>query len=783
MIEAGASLGAFRILEPLGEGGMGEVYLAEDTRLGRKVAIKVLAAHLQERQSARERLLREARAASALSHPHVCTLYDVGTHQDRLHIVMEYVEGTTLRELTPPGGLPAEQVVAYGRQIADALAHAHARGVVHRDLKGANVMITTEGRVKVLDFGLATAPALAESDAATSEWPDLTEPGTLLGTPLYMSPEQLRGETADARSDLWALGVVLHEALSGRPPFGGRTHFEISSAVLTEPAAALPPRTPPALAAVITRCLDKDPARRYQKASEARAALEVLQTALAAGLGAAGSGPVTESRLAAAALAPPAAADSVAVSSASGIRSVAVLPLANLSRDPEQEYFSDGMTEALINDLAQIGALKVISRTSAMRFKESDKPLPQIARELGVDGVLEGSVLRSGDKVRITAQLVHAASDTHLWADSYTGDLRDIFELQSRVAQAVAGRIRVAVTADERAQLAHPEEVNPQAHEAYLKARHGRNMITEEGLALGVRWAEKAIALDPDYARPYALLAEIYVLLGMYGYRRPREVFPLAKQKAALALALDEGLAEAHSTMGWAVQVHDFDREASEREYRRALDLNPGHEVTLMRYGACLVGLGEPRKGMAMLKRSIELDPLAPIMNAIYAYGLYLTRDYDGAIGHCRKMADWEPNFWWTYWDLGEAYAAKGMFREAIEAHQKAAELGRNPFTAGGLGAALARAGERAAAEGLLAKMQQTANERYIPPYFIALIQLALGDRSAALDSLERAWQERDSWVSFAAVTPALDELRSDPRFQALLDRMDLATAASGLPS
>ncbi len=621
-----------------------------------------------------------------------------------------------------------------------------------------------------------------------------TDPGVVLGTVGYMSPEQVRGEELDARTDLFSLGVILYELATGQPPFSGDSSAEVLAGLLTrEPTAPsrLNPRLPPDLERIILKCLDKDPDKRYQSARELGVDLRRLASASA-----------TQPRVAVrprrrrwlpAFLA-------LAVLLVAGltlwpgldrrrdrlsgqdpqrpIESLAVLPLANLTDDPGQQYFVDGMTEALIANLAKIGALKVISRTSAMRYKGSDKPLREIARELGVDAVIEGSVSRSGQEVKITAQLVHAASDTNLWAESYTGDLANIFGLQSEVAQAVAGRIRIAVTAEERAQLAPPGVVKPRAHEAYLQARQSRNLISRDGFELAIDWAGKAIEIDPGYARAYEILAEVYLLLGLYGFRRPREVFPLAKQNAAKALALDEALADAHSTMGWAVQVHDFDRVASEREYQRALELNPGHEITLMRYGAFLIGLGQTDRGMAMLERSIELDPMAPIMNALYAYGCYLTRDFDGAIAHSHKMAEWEPGFWWTHWNLGEALGALGKYEEAVEEAETAFALERNPFTGGGLAAAYARAGDPARAGAMLNSMLAKAEQHYVPPYFIALVQEALGRREQALDSLEKAWEERDSWFSFAAVTPALDSLREEPRLKELLRQMGLAAAA-----
>ncbi len=756
-------LGAFRVLEPIGKGGMGEVFLAEDTRLGRRVAIKCLGRERQGDEASKARLLREARTASALNHPHICTLFDVGSDDGQMFIVMEYVAGKVLSELIPSGGLPAAAVVAFGTAIAQALAHAHERGVVHRDLKSSNVMIKADGTLKVLDFGLATFSAAA-AESATLEWEALTRTGTLLGTPLYMSPEQLKASAVDWRTDIWSLGVVLYEAASGRVPFSGRTAFELSSAILRDPAPPLPPAAPAALGRVIRRCLAKEPARRYQQAGEVVAALEALGSAPAAALADSTARPARPR--------PPSSSSSA--STIWHIDSLAVLPLANLTGDPEQEYLSDGMTEALINDLARIGALKVISRTSVMRYKGSELTLPEIAGELGVDGILEGSVLRVGDRVRITAQLVHVATDSHLWAESYTAAFEEILELQGEVARAVAGEIRVKVTPEERARLETPEAVKPEAYEAYLKARHYRNAITAESFEKAIGWAGKALALDPGYARPHALLAEIYVLRGMYGFERPRLVFPLAKERAAAALALDDGLAEAHSTMAWAVQVLDFDREASDREYRRALELDPNHDNTLMRYGSYLIGLGSGDEGLAHLRRTIDLDPRSPIMNAIYAYGLYLTRRYDEAIQHCRGMLGWEPGFWWTYWDLGEAYAAKGLRREAVEQLETAAAQGRNAFTLGSLGAAYARAGDADKARAILAQLEAGAGERYVPPYFTAIVHLGLGDRERALEHLERAFEERDSWISFAQVNPALDELRSEPRFQALVERMGL---------
>ncbi len=490
----GKTLGHYRILEKIGAGGMGEVYRAHDEQLGRDVAIKLLPASVLSDATARARLLREARSAASLNHPHICTIHEVGEADGQAYIAMELVEGQPLSARLAGGALPTEQVLRYGLQLAEALGHAHERGLVHRDLKSANVVITTEGRAKVLDFGLAKRLSEGEMDVVTRSQASLTAAGALVGTLAYMAPEQLRGQPADARSDVWALGVVLHEMATGSRPFQGQTGFELSSAILTQRPAPLVGKAPLGLRAVIERCLEKEPARRYQRAGEVRAALEAVQTGAVA--------PWTAWRYRLARRRWLAAAGAVVVlaavlvglnvgglrerlrhgASPSGINSIAVLPLENLSHDPEQEYFTDGMTEALITELGQISALRVISRTSAMHYKGTRKTLPEIARELHVDAVVEGSVERYGQRVRITAQLIEAPTDRHLWAKSYERDLGDVFALQDAVAQAITNEIKIKLTTQEQRRLASARRVNPQAHEAYLRGRFFWNKRSPEGL-------------------------------------------------------------------------------------------------------------------------------------------------------------------------------------------------------------------------------------------------------------------------------------------------------------
>jgi adenylate cyclase len=453
--------------------------------------------------------------------------------------------------------------------------------------------------------------------------------------------------------------------------------------------------------------------------------------------------------------------------------SVAVLPFTNMSNDADQDFFCDGMSESLINMLAQIGALRVISRTTAMYYKNSTEPLPKIARALSVESIVEGSVTLTSDKVRISVQLIHVPTDRPLWADSYVRDREDIFALQSEVARTIAHQIRVTITPEEEAKLERTEEsMKPEAHKAYLKGLYCRNLITPEGLNEALEHALEAASLDPRAARAYTLLAEIYVLQGMYGFNRPREVYPLAKRNATKALKIDETLAAAHSIWAWSVQVMDHDIEISARGYEAALKLNPGHTNTLMRYGAFKMGVGEPLEGIALLKKSVDVDPLSLIINAIYAYGLFLKRDYEDAIAHCKSVLEWEPDYWWIHWNLGETFSAQGRHADAVSAHEKAFALSRNAFTIGGLGRSYALSGQHEKARGLLDKLLEHATQAYISPYFIGYIYIGLGERDEAVKYLMEAWHQRDSWVQFINVNPSLDIVRDHPGFDDILIEM-----------
>jgi len=646
----GEHISHYRIIEKIGEGGMGQVYRAWDERLERTVAIKLIGRGADD-AGAKERLLREARLASSLNHPSICVIHEVNEEGDRPYIVMEFTEGKPLGAVIGEEGLPLPTLVRYAAQIAGALAHAHERGVVHRDLKSGNVVVTPEGRAKVLDFGLAkrTVGTSAESAITHAKGP-LTGPGVAVGTLEYMPPEVLRGDPADARGDLWALGVVMYEMCAARHPFRGKTGFEASAAILREEPEALSSRVNPGLRTVIERCLVKEPARRYQSAGEVKAALEALQSSASAA-------PAPRRR----------------AKSARSIKSLAVLPLENLSGDASQDFFADGMTEALITGLARIGTLRVISRTSAMAYKGVHKPVPEIARELNVDAVVEGSILRSGDQVRITAQLVLAATDEHLWVETYDRPLANVLDLQSEVARAIAQEIKVKLTPREKATLTKARRVDPAAYEAYLRGRFAWNKRNEQGMRQGIEFFQKAIEADPTYALAHSGLADCYSVLGFYGALPPVESLGRAKAAAARALEFEKG--EAHCSMAYVLQHYDRDFAGAERSYRTSLELNPGY-ATGHHFCAILhLALGRTREAVSEMEKAEALDPLSRIIAAARGWVLLYCREYERAIPHYLKALDLAPDFWIARLWLGRAYAGLGRFAESIATIRTAGSL------------------------------------------------------------------------------------------------------------
>jgi TolB-like protein/Tfp pilus assembly protein PilF/predicted Ser/Thr protein kinase len=782
----GQTVSHYRILEKLGGGGMGVIYKAEDLKLGRLVALKFLPEKLPKDREAVERFQREARAASALNHPNICTVHDLGEHEGQQFIVMELLQGETLKEqlrrtLTTP------EILRLAIQIADALEAAHAQGIIHRDIKPENIVVTERGDAKILDFGTAKLAGLP-GPGQRQDRPALTEAGIALGTYGYMSPEQALGLEVDARTDVYSLGVLLYEMVTGRSAlFDDLLHSET-------PGAELPlrPDVPPALTSIIHKALEKEPRLRYQTMADLRADLERLRRDTASEkVAAAGAPRATPAKSAARRLVLPVGIALAVLAAAamawfaagrlgigwggpSQINSIAVLPLKNLSGDPKEDYFAEGMTEALITDLSKIGALRVISRTSAMRYKGVEKPLQEIADELEVNAIVEGSVLRAGDRVRITAQLIEVASDRTLWAESYERDLSDVLALQGEVARTIAEQIKVTLTPQEQALLAHARSLNPQAHEAYLRARYHWNRFTEEDFRKSVEFYQLAIRSEPGYALAYAGLADSLAVTGWFGFEPADAVFPRAREAARKAIALDPMLAEGYTSLAHINSVYEWEWEQAEQNFRRALELRPGHAWTHQWYADFLMfPAGRPEEALAEIRRARELDPVSPISNATLAWLLYLAGRPDEAIEQARKTLALDPNFALGHSNLGLAYLQKKLYPQAMAEFETAAQLDPHaPMYPALIAVGHAAAGRKEQARKLLEELKARKGHESVPPYFLAWVAASLGANDEAMTWLEDSYRRRASLLVAVRAEPFFEPLHSDPRFQDLLRRM-----------
>ena len=782
----GRLLGHYRVLEPLGVGGMGVVYRAHDERLDRDVALKVLPPGLLADESARKRFRQEALALARLNHPNIATIHDFDRQEGIDFLVMEYVRGMTLAEKLRPNGLPEKQTIAFGEQIAKALRCAHEIGVVHRDLKPTNIMITPTGEVKLLDFGVSLLLTRPSNDAQT-------ETVTLLehafGTLPYMAPEQLTRQPVDQRCDIYTLGVVLHEMATGKRPFDNKVSTVLIADILHKPPALSlepNPQMSPALAAIIVKCLEKNPNDRYQSANELEVDLRRANSA---------STPVTlvnrpaETRSRRMGSFPVFALAALVLLSALAvgrwrmrtarrpaspqIGSLAVLPLRNLSNDPSQEYFADGMTEELTTKLAQIAALRVISRTSAMQYKHSTKPLPQIARELGVDAIVEGSVMRSRDQVRITAQLIDASTDRHLWASDYQQPLTDVLRLQDQVARAIVAQVKIKLTPQEQARLASSPTVNSQALEANLKGRFDLHQGTEEQLRRARQEFAHAVAIDRGYADAYAGLADYYILTNELS---PKVAMPKAKEYVLKALALDNNLADAHSTLALIHFYGDWDWAGAEEELERSIDLNPSNAETHRLYSGILSEIGRHNQALEEIRAAQALDPVSVITAATAGWVFYYARQYDRALEQCRKVLELDTQSLSAHDCLGSLYLVKGAYPQAISEYKNMVSTsGSDPLRLVSLGRAYALEGRRTEAKKVLGQLRAASRMHYVPPSLFAVLETSLGEKDQAFLWLERAYRERDSFLARLKVEPALDPLRSDPRFMNLLQRMNLS--------
>jgi TolB-like protein/Tfp pilus assembly protein PilF len=792
----GTTLGQFRVLEQIGAGGMGVVFKARDQSLDREVALKVLPPGTLDNEAARKRFRAEALALSRLNHPGICTIHQVGEAESggaagQTYIAMEYVEGKPLDQVIRDAPVPLVSVVRYGAQIADALAHAHERDITHRDMKSANVMITPEGRAKILDFGLAAPLVRGE---VGSERTQLTEAGTMMGTPAYMPPEVIGGERADGRSDIWGLGVILYEMTTGSRPFtaaGPALTYEI---LKRQPE--LPESVPVALRSIILRCLTKERGERYQTAGEVGAALAAIESQLRTGGHLAPRrstraqvawGAVGAASIGVVALFVFVLADTpvpfVQVAEAAPIQSLAVLPFTSFSGDPEQEYFVDGMTDALIGELAKLGTLNVIARTSVMAYKGPGKTIQQIASELGVDGIVEGSAVSSGGRVRLSARLIDASSNDNLWADEYERDLADILSLQREMARTIGGRIRAALTPEAEARLADSGPVDLDAYELTLRGRFATHQLSQEGLETAIDYFDRAIAGDPRYAPAYAGKAFAYANLSSI-YVAPLVVMPLAKDAARRAIELDDRLSEAHTWLGYAHLFFDWDWAAAERELLTALDLNPSSGDAHLAYAALLVSQGRMDQALEHNEQAKRIDPLSILPYSSpngSQWSLFIARRYDEAIVEGLRALEVDPENSWAHAYRGLALVATDRFEEGIDELEEATNLEDAPMLDALLAYGYAEAGRAVEARALLAEVEGVSRRVYTCAYEIAVTHVALGNDDAAFDWLNTALDDRADCIAFLNVDPRLDPIRDDPRFQVLLARSGFTAASEAV--
>ncbi len=739
-LNAGTKVGPYEILAPLGAGGMGEVYRARDARLDRDVALKVLpadAAHDPERLA---RFEREAKAVAALHHPNIVTIYSIEAAGEVHFITMELVEGRPLTELISPAGISLERFLEIAIPLADAVASAHARGVVHRDLKPANVMLDDSGRIKVLDFGLAklSAPSSEARDETASLAAPLTQDGSLLGTLGYMPPEQITGGNVDGRSDIFSLGAIFHELLSGARPFRGEHPAAILYSIVNEDAPRLPARVGEALGDVVDRCLRKAPHERFASAAELRAALQRLRDT----------------------------AQSVVVDAPAPSRekSIAVLPFSNVSADPENEYFADGMTEEIISALSRVASLRVAARTSCFSFKNKSPDIKHVGDALRVGSVLEGSVRRSGNRVRITAQLVNVADGYQIWSERYDRELTDIFELQDEIAGEIARKLQVSLVGTPARER---RTKNIEAYDLYLKGRFYWEQ-RGESCRRALECFEAAIALDPEFALAHTGVADTHTAMTIWGLTRSDDALPRAKQAATLAVALDPSLAEAHSALAQVRVLWDRDWAGGEASFRRALELDPRYSPARYWYAAYVLhfALGRTDEAIAEMRRALELDPLSLITLWNFCFVLYGAGRSKQILTEMGDAATRAPDALFPRVMAGWGYLGAGDTRRAIDELERAVHMwGRNHWVLGWYSEALIAAGRVDEAKTIYEELRERSRTGYVPIVSLAAVPAMLGDTDRVIELLRAAVAEREWSTILLARWPWFDRVRSDPRF------------------
>ncbi len=841
-LAAGETVGHYRIISSLGIGGMGQVFLAHDMTLGRKVALKLLPAEFTRNTDRVRRFQQEARAASSLNHPNIITIHEIGRAEDRHFIATEFIDGLTLREyLREPQsrsaaggkdtGLQLNETLNITMQVADALAAAHAKGIVHRDIKPENIMLVRDSHlmqkesfVKVLDFGIAKLTELqttGRGGEATTKVLLNTHEGSVIGTASYMSPEQARGESVDARTDVWSLGVVLYEMLANGLPFGGNTTQDVIASILKEDAPPISLEVPDRLRWIVEKALRKDREERYQTIREMFSDLRELQRQEGLRKEASGQSVLPESDRGTAGIsaesttkevdgalsADPArparsSAEYVAVAvghhklaiaillvmlllasagaayflyfakSAQAIHSVAVLPFTNRGNDPNIEYLADGISGSLTNSLSQLSQLTVIAQTSTFKYKGKEIDPQEVANALGVQAIVTGRIVRLGDNLQISVELVNARNKTQMWGEQYSRKTADLQAVQGEIARTISEKLRVRLTGTQEQQLTKPATQNPEAYQLYLNGEfHGRKgRIEDERKALD--YYNQAIALDPNFALAYVRLAEEYDYFAGSSLYDPKDALPRAKVAVHKALELDETLAQAHTMLG-VIKVEEWDWSGAESEFKRALDLNPNLARAHGVYGSYLTVMGRPTEALAEIKRAQELDPLNMYAKSGEGLALYNAHRFDEAIRQLQHVIELQQDFSFAHYFLGASYAMKGMYQEAIAEYQKFSSLeGEKTENQIYLGYSYAMSGQREKALAILNKLQTT--KEYVSPAELAILYTGLGDKEGAFQELERAYGAHDLQMQYLKVEPHYDSLRSDPRFKDLMRRVGL---------